>query len=90
MRLRAHPAQGVRLAGVVAAALVLMGAAACAPEDATPLPASSGSSSSGSTSAAACSKDTLSLTTPGKFTVGTDKPAYEPWFSDDDPTNGKG
>ena len=22
--------------------------------------------------------------------MGTDKPAYEPWFSDDDPTNGKG
>jgi len=28
--------------------------------------------------------------TPGTLTVGTDKPAYEPWFSGDDPSNGKG
>ena len=27
---------------------------------------------------------------PGTLTIGTDKPAYPPWFSDDDPTNGKG
>jgi polar amino acid transport system substrate-binding protein len=26
----------------------------------------------------------------GKFTVGTDKPAYSPWFVDEDPANGKG
>ena len=29
-------------------------------------------------------------TTPGQLTIGTDSPAYEPWFVDDDPTNGKG
>ena len=28
--------------------------------------------------------------TAGTLTVGTDKPAYEPWFSGDDPSNGKG
>ena len=28
--------------------------------------------------------------TAGTLTVGTDKPAYEPWFVDDDPSNGKG
>ena len=27
---------------------------------------------------------------PGTLTVGTDKPAYPPYFEDDDPTNGKG
>src|ERR671916_848764 len=26
----------------------------------------------------------------GKFTVATEKPAYPPWFVDDDPANGKG
>jgi polar amino acid transport system substrate-binding protein len=26
----------------------------------------------------------------GTLTVGTDKPAYEPWFSNNDPSNGKG
>jgi polar amino acid transport system substrate-binding protein len=28
--------------------------------------------------------------TEGTLTVGTDSPAYDPWFSDDDPSNGKG
>jgi polar amino acid transport system substrate-binding protein len=31
-------------------------------------------------SAAACDKDQLTLVTPGKLTVGTDNPAFEPWF----------
>ena len=26
----------------------------------------------------------------GMLTIGTDSPAYEPWFVDNDPTNGKG
>ncbi|WP_347353262.1 ABC transporter substrate-binding protein [Intrasporangium sp.] len=39
---------------------------------------------------AACAKDSLHLLTPGKLTVGTDSPAYEPWFVDNDPSNGKG
>ncbi|MDN5796102.1 MAG: ABC transporter substrate-binding protein [Intrasporangium sp.] len=39
---------------------------------------------------ASCSKDGLKLVTPGKLTVGTDSPAYEPWFVDNDPSNGKG
>ena len=37
-----------------------------------------------------CAKDKLSLKTGGTLTIGTDSPAYPPWFSDDDPTNGKG
>jgi polar amino acid transport system substrate-binding protein len=41
-------------------------------------------------SADACSKDKLALKAAGTFSVATDKPAYEPWFSGDDPTNGKG
>ncbi len=51
-------------------------------------------SSSGSTTASAgsdpCAKDSLKTITQGKLTIGTDKPAYPPYFSDDDPTNGKG
>src|SRR5690606_10411941 len=39
---------------------------------------------------ASCAKDQLPLQTPGTLTIGTDKPAYEPWFVDDDPTNGEG
>ena len=37
-----------------------------------------------------CAKDKLTLVTAGKLTVGTDSPAYGPWFSDDKPANGKG
>jgi polar amino acid transport system substrate-binding protein len=38
----------------------------------------------------ACAPDQLPLNKPGTLTVGTDKPAYPPYFEDDDPTNGKG
>ena len=44
----------------------------------------------GTTAADACAPDQLSLTSAGTLTVGTDKPAYPPYFEDDDPTNGKG
>ena len=74
---------------VVAALLALAGSAACAPEDETGTPAASGSASA-SASADTCTKEQLDLVTDGTFTVGTDKPAYEPGFVDDDPTNGKG
>jgi polar amino acid transport system substrate-binding protein len=37
-----------------------------------------------------CEKADLDLVTGGQLTVGTDKPAFPPYFEDDDPTNGKG
>lgn len=37
-----------------------------------------------------CSVENLPLTTAGKLTIGTDSPAYDPWFSENDPANGKG
>src|SRR3954464_4335811 len=38
----------------------------------------------------ACDKAGLALRSPGKLTVGTDKPAFPPYFGDDEPSNGKG
>jgi len=38
----------------------------------------------------ACAPDQLALVEPGTLTIGTDKPAYPPYFEDDDPTNRKG
>src|SRR3954467_7717027 len=38
----------------------------------------------------ACDKAGLALRSPGKLTVGTDKPAFPPYFEDDEPSNGKG
>jgi polar amino acid transport system substrate-binding protein len=52
---------------------------------------SSGSGSSSTTASAdACATDQLDLTKSGQLTVGTDKPAFPPYFEDNDPTNGKG
>jgi polar amino acid transport system substrate-binding protein len=36
------------------------------------------------------SKDRMALVNSGELTVGTDKPAFPPYFEDNDPTNGKG
>jgi len=49
-----------------------------------------GSAAPVASTAAACAKDSLALLHQGQFTIGTDKPAYAPWFADDDPSNGKG
>ncbi|MGW4469454.1 ABC transporter substrate-binding protein [Nonomuraea sp. NPDC004354] len=58
---------------------------ACAPADNT----ASTAAPSGAASTA-CTKGQLKLVNAGKLTIGTDKPAYEPWFKDDDPSNGQG
>ena len=41
-------------------------------------------------SAADCTPAKLETETAGQLTVATDKPAFPPYFEDDDPTNGKG
>jgi polar amino acid transport system substrate-binding protein len=52
-----------------------------------------------SKSAASCTKSQLTLVKPGQLTVGTDNPAYPPWYAGgtkssfwkiNDPSNGKG
>ena len=69
----------------VGAALVA-GLAACGSSGGT---ASSGSSSASATS---CTNAGIQpdLYAKGSLTVATDKPAYPPWFADNDPANGKG
>ena len=37
-----------------------------------------------------CTGDQLETKSAGELTIATDKPAYPPYFEDDDPTNGKG
>jgi polar amino acid transport system substrate-binding protein len=73
----------LRSAVAVLATLVVVVVSACAPEDET-------SGTPSPTGPDACSKNQLVLKTAGAFTVGTDKPAYAPWFTDDNPANGKG
>src|SRR5687768_8616639 len=80
--LRSH--RLIALALVVAALAVL---AACGDDDDDD---GGGGSANGEQQAQACSKDQLAVKNGGQLTVGTDKPAFPPYFVDDDPTNGKG
>jgi polar amino acid transport system substrate-binding protein len=76
-----------RLAPLLLVALAALFVAACGGDDDDG--GSSGSSSS-TTQASSCAKGQLTLVKSGQLTVGTDKPAFPPYFEDDDPTNGKG
>ncbi|MEV7802117.1 ABC transporter substrate-binding protein [Microbispora sp. NPDC088329] len=75
---------------LLASGALVLAAAACAPANDTSTTATGAASPAGSAAANVCAKESLKLTTPGKLTIGTDKPAYEPWFKDDDPSNGQG
>lgn len=68
------------------AALFLTLAAACAPTDES----DDSASSEATTSSDTCAVDQLPLHADGKLTIATDDPAYEPWFVDNDPSNGQG
>jgi polar amino acid transport system substrate-binding protein len=68
------------------AAVLLTALAGCAPADEDGPSAGASASASGP----ACAPGALDTETAGKLTIGTDNPAYEPWFSDNKPANGKG
>lgn len=76
---RAAVTTATAIGTVIATALVSTVATACAPI--------------GANEAAGpqkCKKESLATLYPGIFTVGTDQPAYPPWYMGDDPTNGEG
>ncbi|MFF8873999.1 ABC transporter substrate-binding protein [Streptomyces massasporeus] len=76
-----HPAPRA-LCRAVAAVVVLAAAVSCAPQpEEADKPSSAGK---------ACEKGELATRTSGKLTIATDEPAYEPWFKDGKPANGKG
>ncbi len=62
-------------------ALVTLALTACAPADENASPTPSDTS---------CAVENLAVKTAGKITIGTDSPAYSPWYVDDDPSNGEG
>ena len=72
-----------RLIALLCLTALLALAAGCGSDD-------DGSSDSGPTAAADCTPSELETVTPGTLTVATDKPAFPPYFVNDDPTNGKG
>ncbi|MEV7771382.1 ABC transporter substrate-binding protein [Kitasatospora sp. NPDC086791] len=79
------PSAVLSLAALVAAAATL---SACAPQDPKSDTAAGAQGSTGT--AAGCAPGALATRTAGTLTVGTDKPAYDPWFAEDKPENGKG
>jgi polar amino acid transport system substrate-binding protein len=70
--------------------LVAIAAAAALAAAALGCGSTSSSTSETTASAADCTPDKLQTHTAGELTVATDKPAYPPYFEDNDPTNGKG
>lgn len=66
------------------AALALVLTTACAPAD------SEGSDAKKVSALADCKPADLPLVKAGTFTIATDDPAYDPWFNENDPSNGKG
>src|SRR3954462_3211316 len=72
--------------------LAVLALSACGGDDETTT--TQGGADSGGTRTAtqadACPPDALALKNPGQLAVGRDKPAFPPYFVDDDPSNGKG
>jgi polar amino acid transport system substrate-binding protein len=64
---------------LVGAALLAVAAVGCAPQD-----------SGGDKASTKCDPSGLSTKTGGTLTIGTDSPAYPPWFVDNKPANGHG
>ena len=82
----------LRRASVALAAPLLLLAAACAPveEETATDPTETSESGSPSEAADPCATETLATLTPGTLTIGTDSPAYDPWFRKNNPSNGQG
>lgn len=81
-----HLAPRVLRRAVAAATIALLATAVgCAPQ-----PEEKASAQASGSSGTTCAKGKLATQTSGKLTIATDEPAYEPWFTDDKPANGKG
>ncbi|PKH44011.1 polar amino acid transport system substrate-binding protein [Nocardioides alpinus] len=77
---------------VAALATAAIALTACAPTDEadTGTDTATDAGSSETPAADECTPDTMETVTAGTLTIATDTPAYEPWFVDNDPTNGEG
>jgi polar amino acid transport system substrate-binding protein len=81
-----HLAPRVLRRAVAGATIALLATAVgCAPQ-----PDEKASDQPSGSTGTTCAKGKLATQTSGKLTIATDEPAYEPWFKDDKPANGKG
>ena len=93
--LRSGRRSGLRSAAPAVAAVALLALAACAPveddaDTADEPTATASADESASETADECAPDSLPSKKAGTLTIGTDSPAFEPWFKDNDPSNGEG
>jgi polar amino acid transport system substrate-binding protein len=72
------------------AALAMLVVAGCGSDDGDETENTDAAGGESTVSLADCTSDTLETLEPGTLTVATDKPAFPPYFENDDPTNGKG
>ncbi|MFD8422963.1 ABC transporter substrate-binding protein [Streptomyces sp. NPDC059466] len=77
--------RALRRAASTATVALLAVAVGCAPQ-----PEDKASAKASGKTGGTCAKGALATRTSGQLTVATDQPAYEPWFKDDKPANGKG
>jgi polar amino acid transport system substrate-binding protein len=81
----------LRHLAIAAVATATVALTACAPTDETDTDTGTDTASeSDSPAADECTPDSMETVADGTLTIATDDPAYEPWFVDNDPTNGKG
>jgi len=85
----------LRLPAAATLVLAALALAACGSSSSDSSSSSGAAQSQSSSTAAgaqadACAKDQLDLARNGRLTIATDKPAFPPYFVDDDPSNGKG
>lgn len=78
------PSLNVRRLCLVASVPVALLFAACGPID------DDDDAAAETSDLSQCTPDSLDLYKDGRLTIATDSPAYDPWFADDDPSNGEG
>jgi polar amino acid transport system substrate-binding protein len=75
---------------LIAAAVAMLALAACGGDDSGSSSSTTKPATTQASAANTCTKQTLKTQTPGTLTIATDKPAFPPYFEDNDPKNGKG
>ena len=87
--------KSIRLASVASLAVAGLLLSACSSSDDTAAETATAETSVEESAAESavtdeCALENLTTISPGMLTIGTDTPAYPPYFVDDDPTNGEG
>jgi polar amino acid transport system substrate-binding protein len=81
---------GLALAGCATGSSATASSSQAAQSQGAPVSGGPSTTASGSASTLKCTPDSVTTKTEHVLTIGTDKPAYPPYFEDNNPKNGKG